>query len=316
MKKIKLSEAIKLVEKHTGKKVILSPKKKTLKESLGSNTTKFIKELIDDKIAITKGQLLIIVNEFFENFETVSEFQIFDKKVKAGNKTVLTSLGKIISKDTGIVLTKVSKVLDSIMSNIEDVQEFKKVYIEVEKGLLGEFIDKNVPASIKGNYVASTNNAPKVNSPKVDTKWLDKMGIRNYTINSNGTVDVNGDVDISDKGLLIIPIQFRNVKNSFDCSDNNLTSLEGSPQKVKGNFYCYNNNLTSLQGSPQKVEGDFYCANNNLTNLQGSPKELGGVLSCFSNKLTSLAGVSWDKLSIESKKEFEHLKNTADGAKK
>ena len=38
---------------------------------------------------------------------------------------------------------------------------------------------------------------------------LDKMGIKNYTINEDLNVDVKGNVDISQKGLTSIPLNLR-----------------------------------------------------------------------------------------------------------
>ena len=36
--------------------------------------------------------------------------------------------------------------------------------------------------------------------------------ISNYTINSDGSIDVDGSVDLSDKELTKIPLKFRNIK--------------------------------------------------------------------------------------------------------
>jgi hypothetical protein len=141
--------------------------------------------------------------------------------------------------------------------------------------------------------------------------WLDKYGIKNYTINDDLTVDVDGDVDLSYKELTKIKVQFRNVGGyfycidnqltslegapssvgtGFDCSNNQLISLEGCPSSVGGNFYCYNNQLTSLEGCPSSVGGHFYCSNNQLTSLEGCPSSVGGYFYCYNNKLTSLEG--------------------------
>jgi len=54
-----------------------------------------------------------------------------------------------------------------------------------------------------------------------------RYGIENYSINEDGSVDVEGDVDIRRKGLTELPLQFRNVKGSFYCSYNpNLSEEE------------------------------------------------------------------------------------------
>jgi hypothetical protein len=78
------------------------------------------------------------------------------------------------------------------------------------------------------------------------TKWLDEMNVKDYTINDDFTIDVNGDVDLSDKNLVKFPdyIKF---------------------SKVKGGFYCYNNQLVSLEGCPEYVTGAFWCENNKLS---------------------------------------------------
>ena len=112
--------------------------------------------------------------------------------------------------------------------------------------------------------------------PEEIKNWLDKMGIKKYTINPNGTVDVNGNVDLKNKKLTHIPIQFNTVWGSFYCYNNSLISLQGGPKEVGGDFWCNNNQLTTLQGGPREVGGSFWCFNNSLTTLQGCPKEVGG----------------------------------------
>ena len=50
--------------------------------------------------------------------------------------------------------------------------------------------------------------------------WLDRYNIQYCTINEDLTVDVEGDVNLSKKGLNFIPVQFGRVSGNFDCSDN------------------------------------------------------------------------------------------------
>ena len=117
-----------------------------------------------------------------------------------------------------------------------------------------------------------------------------EYGIQNYTINPDESIDVDGNVDLSNRELKKIPLKFRNVRGHFSCSGNQLTSLEGCPQSVDGDFYFHSNRLTSLEGCPQSVGGDFYCNNNKLTSLEGAPQSVGGDFYCSINKLTSLEG--------------------------
>ena len=114
--------------------------------------------------------------------------------------------------------------------------------------------------------------------------------ITDYTINSDGSIDVDCSVYIRFKRLTKLPLKFGRVSGDFDCSHNNLTSLEGCPGWVGRNFDCHNNNLTSLKGSPSSIEDDFVCHNNKLTTLEGGPRVVNGNFDCSSNQLTNLIG--------------------------
>ena len=152
--------------------------------------------------------------------------------------------------------------------------------------------------------------------------WLDLMGIKNYTINEDLTVDVKGNVQLSRKGLTSIPVQFGTIAGDFKCPYNKITSLQGSPKEVKGDFYCAFNKLANLDGCPKEVKGNFFCNDNKLTSLEGSPKEVGGGFDCVGNDLTSLQGgpnkVGVDFYCSENKtmfteedvKEFSKVKGT------
>jgi hypothetical protein len=112
--------------------------------------------------------------------------------------------------------------------------------------------------------------------------------IKNYSINSDGTVDVIGDVELFDSGITELPIKFNNVTGLFDCARNSLTSLNGSPITVGGDFYCsYNTKLTSLVGSPVRVGNDYHCRGNILTSLEGMSKYIGGSVFCARSDFTS-----------------------------
>ena len=93
-----------------------------------------------------------------------------------------------------------------------------------------------------------------------------QYSIENYTINSDGSIDVDGRVDLYKKGLTELPLRFNKVTGYFLCDDNNLTTLKGCPRWIGGNFICSYNQLTSLEFSPDYVGGGFWCQYNNLTN--------------------------------------------------
>ena len=96
-----------------------------------------------------------------------------------------------------------------------------------------------------------------------------KYNIKNYTINSDGSIDVNGSVYLNDKNLTELPLKFNKVGGDFDCSGNYITSLLRCPKEVGGYFYCSGNFITSLLRCPKEVGGYFYCYNIELTTLKG-----------------------------------------------
>ena len=110
-----------------------------------------------------------------------------------------------------------------------------------------------------------------------------KYKIENYTINDDGSIDVDGNVYLWGYCLTELPLRFNKVSGWFECDDNNLTTLKGSPKWVGDYFYCANNKLTSLEFSPDYVGGFFDCKYNDLIDLVGSPKQVVGDFRCHNN---------------------------------
>ena len=119
-----------------------------------------------------------------------------------------------------------------------------------------------------------------------------EFSIKDYTINDDGSIDVNRSVDLSDKGLTELPLKFGTVSGSFYCFENNLTTLKGSPKFVGVDFHCYDNKLTSLEGSPEIVGDWFQCDSNKLTSLKGGPIKVGGSYVCVDNYIVDLDGIA------------------------
>ena len=126
--------------------------------------------------------------------------------------------------------------------------------------------------------------------------------ITNYTINDDGSIDVDGNVDLWNKKLTELPIIFNRVTGNFNCGYNKLTTLKGSPSWIGGWFSCYYNKLTSLEFSPEYVGGDFNCVFNDLTNNY-CDTEIGG------NFYTTLKqdGLIFDGNRATNYKEFQKL---------
>ncbi len=115
-----------------------------------------------------------------------------------------------------------------------------------------------------------------------------KYEIENYTINSDGSIDVNDHYTLygGDKP----PIKFNKIEQSFALSDINLETLENLPKYVGGYYDISYNKLTSLDGFPIEVGRDIDVSENELTSLEGIITEVNGDLSCDYNKITTLKG--------------------------
>jgi hypothetical protein len=123
---------------------------------------------------------------------------------------------------------------------------------------------------------------------KID-KICEEYKIKNYTINPDGSIDVDGYVDLYRCRLDQLPLVFNKVTGWFDCSHNRLTSLKGSPKWVGSDFYCSGNYLTSLEFSPDYVGGFFHCGySEKLTNPKGCTEKIGQKFTCNNTPLSSI----------------------------
>lgn len=163
------------------------------------------------------------------------------------------------------------------------------VYNKEKLNLIFKYNDKPKPKfNFLKAFTENINNYEKLSDYQFEME-LHAYGIEyNYTINSDRTIDIDGDIDLSHRNLKQLPFRFGKVTGTFDCSFNYLTNLIGSPSDVGDNFYCNNNNLSSLEGCPTEVGGHFDCSVNHLDSLKGCPSEIGYDLQCFNNKLTDL----------------------------
>ena len=139
--------------------------------------------------------------------------------------------------------------------------------------------------TLKESILSRSSHGGDASKKRMIEEWLKEYNIKNYTINDDLTIDVNGFVFLNKENLKEFPdyIQFGVVKSYFSCYRNQLTSLRGCPREVHEYFDCSYNNLTSLEGAPREVGGLFDCSNNKLTSLKGAPKEIGGDFDCYKN---------------------------------
>ena len=130
-------------------------------------------------------------------------------------------------------------------------------------------------------------------------KICKKYKIKNYKINTDGSIDVDGDVRLDsfislnfENALMRnIPIKFNVVSGSFNIRHSGLETLENSPNWVGGNFDCGHNFLSSLEGGPNHVGGNFDCDHNHLISLVGGPNHVGNRYDCGYNHIVSLEGL-------------------------
>ena len=119
----------------------------------------------------------------------------------------------------------------------------------------------------------------------------DEYGINDYTINPDGSIDVDGNIILSydfERGELTkIPLKFAKVIGDFECDRNQLTTLKGSPKSVGGNFDCHSNQLTSLEGLPE-IGGHINCRRNQITDFRGVSEFFEGLFYCEENPIEEI----------------------------
>ena len=132
-----------------------------------------------------------------------------------------------------------------------------------------------------------------------------EYSIENYTINNDGSIDVDEDVNLHNLGLEKLPIKFNKVNGNFYCSGNNLTSLEGSPIEVNGNFYCHGNKLESFEYAPKIIRGDFGCECNNIKSFEYFPSFVKYHFNCYDNTIWEVWKLFEDTSKIELLNDFD-----------
>jgi hypothetical protein len=161
-------------------------------------------------------------------------------------------------------------------------------------------------------YELNSDIEPINSISKEQNEFLKSVVKGEWKLNSEGLVDVQGNVNCSKMGISDFKgIKFGRVSGYFDCSNNNLESLEGCPKEVVYGFLCYKNpirsligspskcwnfissnckELKSLEGCPQIVTGDFICSDCNLESIEGAPEKIRLNFDCSKNKIKSLKG--------------------------
>ena len=132
-----------------------------------------------------------------------------------------------------------------------------------------------------------------------------EYSIENYTINNDGSIDVDEDVNLHNLGLEKLPIKFNKVNGYFDCSENELTSLSGSPFEVNGDFKCHTNELTSFKYAPKIIRGNFDCEWNNIKSFEYFPSYVKRYFWCDDNPIFEVWELFQDLTKIELLNDFD-----------
>ena len=145
----------------------------------------------------------------------------------------------------------------------------------------------------------------KINNYKIH-EICKKHGIKNYTINNDGSIDVNNKVNLQCSGLSTkLPLKFNRVDGNFYYNNNRSTSLEGSPKEVNGSFFCFYNKLTSFQYAPKIIRGEFDCRVNDIKSFEYFPSFIGFAFFCNHNPIYQVWRLFEDTTKIELLNDFD-----------
>lgn len=126
-----------------------------------------------------------------------------------------------------------------------------------------------------------------------EREFLNNYVIGKWKISDDGiSIDVDGDVNMSRKGLHRIIPKFNKINGKFVCADNrDLMSLEGAPNETSGDFFCNGNKLDSIELRDLMVGRDLDVSYNNITSLEGLPKEVKGIIWIQDCPIVSINGI-------------------------
>jgi len=170
--------------------------------------------------------------------------------------------------------------------------------------LVGEKVDSEPrPQGIElsADETIATKEAEQASTPETRKKqyfkWADEcfktwdeVWLSNtFIFEPDGSVRVDGNLDLSVCGLSTFPPDLSEVTDNFYFNRNQFTSLEGMPSIIGGTITLGNNRLTSLKGLPEQINKDLYLNHNLLTSLEDMPGRIWGSLNLSNNlQLTNL----------------------------
>ena len=131
----------------------------------------------------------------------------------------------------------------------------------------------------------------KANTEYEIKEFLDKVGIKKYTIQKDLSVDVHQNAKIVYENLRRFPIIFNSIEGDVILTANKLETLEGLPNEIFGTLDISNNLLRTLEHCPKIIHGDFDASECYLDNLKNAPKEVMGDVNLEANFIKTLDGL-------------------------
>ena len=98
--------------------------------------------------------------------------------------------------------------------------------------------------------------------------WLHEHFVPStFEINDDLSVDVDGDVDLRDQNLKIIPVKFNRIYGYFSCAQNDLKDASFAPKYVQHSFFAWANPLTSFSNFPSYIGNTLSLLETNINSL-------------------------------------------------
>src|SRR3989339_2058214 len=114
-------------------------------------------------------------------------------------------------------------------------------------------------------------------------EWAQKFGKNEQWVNEtfefqkDGTTIVEGNLNLLNTKIELLPIGLMEVKRDFRVSKNPSLKLDGYPKKVGGKFTCRLSAFSTLEGIPEEIGGSIGLDNNFLVSLVGLPEVVNGA---------------------------------------
>jgi hypothetical protein len=117
------------------------------------------------------------------------------------------------------------------------------------------------------------NNINQKNTPDHVSieEWLRRNNVKRFTIQQNGIIDVDANVNLESYQETTLPYQFGKVTGHFYCYGSYLASFENFPSHIGGTLHLYNSHIYSFHGINHAIKyvGGNIDTNDTATHILG-----------------------------------------------